>query len=85
MTPPTSGPSTGPRSAGVVSQAMAPTKSFFGVLRATISRPTGTIIAPPMPCRNRATTKPESEVASVQASDPARNTSTAAANTRRAP
>ena len=69
----------------MVSQVIAATKPCFGVLRATISRPTGTIIAPPMPCRKRATTKPSSVETVVQATDPAMKTRTADANTRRAP
>jgi hypothetical protein len=40
----------------MVSQAMALTSSDFSVDRSSTSRPTGVIIAPPMPCRKRAAT-----------------------------
>ena len=61
MNPPTGGPSIGPTSAGMVIQAMACTSSLFGTLRSKTSRPTGIIIAPPMPWMERATTKPASD------------------------
>ena len=54
MKPPIGGPTTGPSSAGMVSQAIAATSSVFAAVRSSSSRPTGTIIAPPMPCRTRA-------------------------------
>ena len=47
----------GPSSAGTVSQAIAATSSCFAAVRSSTSRPTGTIIAPPMPCRTRAATR----------------------------
>jgi len=49
MKPPSGGPSTGPSSAGMVSQASAEMSSAFGMVRKRTSRPTGTIMAPPMP------------------------------------
>ncbi len=49
MKPPSGGPATGPIRAGMVSQAMALTRSDFSTLRNSTSRPTGTIIAPPSP------------------------------------
>jgi hypothetical protein len=49
MKPPTGGPSTGPMSAGVVTQTMAPTNSRLLIVRTNTMRPTGVIIAPPMP------------------------------------
>ena len=85
MKPPTGGPITGPISAGIVTQAMALTSSRFSMLRTSTSRPTGVIIAPPMPCTMRATTKPSSELAKAQPIDPSMNTKIAAAKTRRAP
>ena len=51
--PPIGGPVIGPSSAGMVSQAMAESMSFFGISRSSSSRPTGTIIAPPTPCSSR--------------------------------
>ncbi len=54
MKPPTGGPTSGPISAGMVSQAIAETSSRFGVARTSTRRATGVIMAPPMPCRKRA-------------------------------
>ena len=56
MNPPKGGPSTGPISAGTMSQVMALTISLRSTVRSSTSRPTGTIIAPPMPWRIRAAT-----------------------------
>ena len=55
MKPPSGGPITGPISAGTVSQASAEISSAFGTVRRMTRRPTGTIMAPPMPwtMRNR--------------------------------
>ena len=55
------------------------------MLRRSTSRPTGTIMAPPMPWTKRAATKPPSEPAAAQASEPAMNTASAARNTVREP
>ena len=49
MKPPSGGPITGPIRAGMVSQASAEISSAFGTVRKMTSRPTGTIMAPPMP------------------------------------
>ena len=49
MKPPSGGPITGPIKAGMVSQARAEISSDFGTVRRITNRPTGTIIAPPMP------------------------------------
>ena len=49
MKPPSGGPITGPIRAGMVSQASAEISSDFGTVRRITSRPTGTIMAPPMP------------------------------------
>ena len=70
MKPPTGGPTSGPTSAGMVSQAMAETSSRFGVARTSTSRATGVIMAPPMPCRKRASTKAGSEPEMAQAIEP---------------
>ncbi len=61
MKPPSGGPITGPISAGMVSQASAEISSAFGTLRRITSRPTGTIMAPPMPWRMRKATKSGSD------------------------
>ena len=57
MKPPSGGPITGPISAGTVTQAIALTSALLSIERSSTSRPTGVIIAPPMPCRMRAITK----------------------------
>ena len=85
MNPPSGGPSTGPTSAGIVSQAMALITSALGIVRKTMRRPTGAIIAPPMPCRMRAATSDHNPVDSAQATEPAANTTIAARNTFFAP
>jgi hypothetical protein len=54
MKPPIGGPSTGAAIAGQVMVEMACISWLFSVLRTTIRRPTGTIMAPPIPCRMRA-------------------------------
>ena len=83
--PPTGGPTIGPTSAGIVSHAMALTSCDFSVDLSSTSRPTGVIMAPPMPCRNRAATNSTRLPDTAQATDPARNTPIAMANIRRAP
>ena len=85
MAPPTGGPISGANSAGIVSSDIAPTSSDFGSKRNTTSRPTGTISAPPRPCNIRAATKPSSDDARPQASEPSVNTAIAARKTFRAP
>ena len=62
MKPPSGGPITGPISAGMVSQASAEISSDFGTVRRMTSRPTGTIMAPPMPWTMRNSTKSSSDV-----------------------
>ncbi|GJD74853.1 hypothetical protein CFIICLFH_3092 [Methylobacterium goesingense] len=57
----------------------------MGTLRRITRRPTGTIMAPPTPWKNRAATKPTSEFEAAQASEPAMNTPRAIRNTVRAP
>lgn len=59
----------------MVSHAMALTNPAFGVLRAMINRPTGTIIAPPMPCTNRASTNPSRLRAVVHVTEPGKSRS----------
>ena len=61
MKPPSGGPITGPISAGTVTQAIALTSALLSIERSSTSRPTGVIIAPPMPCRMRANTKSVTE------------------------
>jgi hypothetical protein len=59
--------------------------SSFGTERSSTRRPTGTIIAPPMPCRKRAATNAASVPDTAHNSDPATNTTMALANTVREP
>ena len=54
MKPPRGGPTTGAISPGQVMKVIASIKLCFSVVRKTTSRPTGTIIAPPMPWMTRA-------------------------------
>ena len=85
MKPPTGGPTSGPMRPGIVSQAMAETRSRLAVARTSTSRATGVIIAPPMPCRNRARTNSISEPESAQAIEPMTKTAMAMRKTRFAP
>ena len=85
MNPPTGGPSTGPSSAGTVSQAIAATSSCFAAVRSSTRRPTGTIIAPPMPCRTREATRNARLSARPHSTEPMVNTAIAARNTVRVP
>ena len=85
MKPPTGGPITGPSSAGTVSHAIAATSSCLAAVRSSTKRPTGTIIAPPMPCRMRDTTKNHSVSARPHKTEPMVNTAIAARNTVRVP
>ena len=85
MNPPSGGPITGPTSAGTVSQASACTSPALGTALSTMTRPTGTIIAPPTPCSARAPTSPARLVAEAQPIEATTKTPIAAWNTRRAP
>ncbi|EFM63679.1 Hypothetical protein BROD_0230 [Brucella sp. NF 2653] len=85
MKPPTGGPTSGPTMAGMVSHAMAETSSFRGVERMRTRRPTGVIIAPPIPCKKRAITKAGSEFEAAHAMEPTTKTAIAARNTFFAP
>src|SRR6266851_8564200 len=85
MKPPKGGPMTGPSIAGTVRYDIAWTRSDFGTLLSTSSRPTGTIIAPPKPCTIRARTSCGSDCDTPQNTDPIVNTTMAMRNTVRAP
>ena len=85
MKPPSGGPMTGPISAGTLTNDIARTRSDFGTVRSSTSRPTGTINAPPMPCKMRAATSAGSEVAMPQPIEPKVKTTIASVKTRRAP
>ena len=85
MKPPSGGPITGPISAGTVTHVIALTSALLSIERSSTSRPTGVIIAPPMPCRMRAITKWVTFCDSAQPIDPIMNTPMAIENTMRAP
>ena len=85
MKPPSGGPSTGATSAGQVRIAMALIRRSFGVARSTTRRPTGTIIAPPMPCSTRSAVKSADRWRRRSSTDASVKITMAAANTRRAP
>ena len=55
--PPTGGPRIGPIWAGTISHVIALTSSAFETARNSTSRPIGTIMAPPIPCRMREATR----------------------------
>ncbi len=85
MKPPRGGPTTGPISAGTVTHVIALTSALLSMVRSNTSRPTGVIMAPPMPCRMRANTKLVTDEDKAQPIDPTMKTPTASANTMRAP
>ena len=83
--PPSGGPTIGPISAGIVSQAMAETSCSRGVPRTSSRRATGVIIDPPIPCRNRDSTKVSIESEKAQAIEPTTKTPIATRKTFFAP
>src|SRR6266700_160727 len=85
MKPPSGGPMTGPIKAGIETQAMASISARLSTERISTRRPTGVIIAPPIPCTMRATTKSVSEEDAAQPIEPSTNTTIAARNTVRPP
>ena len=85
MKPPSGGPMIGAERAGQVSVAMARIRSALEVLLSTTSRPTGTIMAPPMPCRTRDSVKLTTPVEMAQSTEAMVKTATADAKTLRAP
>ncbi|MNZ82358.1 hypothetical protein D3C78_1010540 [compost metagenome] len=74
MKPPMGGPVSGPTSPGIVSSAMAETSSLRLVVRSSTRRPTGVIIAPPMPCRKRESTNSNTDEDTAQQIDPTTKT-----------
>jgi hypothetical protein len=64
---------------------MATTISAFVTERSSTSRPTGTIMAPPIPCRMRAATSVASPLAWPHRMDPSVNSAMAPQNTVREP
>ena len=85
MKPPSGGPQIGPINAGMVRSDIALSSARLSMLRSMMRRPTGVIIAPPMPCTMRAQTNCVSDCDSAQPIEPITNTVMAARNTLRAP
>ncbi len=75
----------GPMSAGMTTNCIAVISSERGKVRTSARRPTGVIIAPPIPCKMRDATSIGTFTESPHASDPSVNSATATANTRRVP
>ncbi len=79
------GPSIGPTRAGMATKLIARTSSDLAKVRTRVSRPTGTIIAPPQPCSTRQATS-RVDVARQPAQERAQGEQAMAeANTRRVP
>ena len=72
-------------SAGIVTQDIATIICARETERSSTSLPTGSIMAPPIPCRMRASTKVSRLGAMPHRIDPRVKTIIAARNTRRAP
>ncbi len=85
MKPPSGGPRIGPTSAGMVTQDIAAIICDRETERSSTSLPTGSIMAPPSPCRMRASTKASRLGAMPHSTEAAVKTRMAARNTRRAP
>ncbi len=85
MKPPSGGPITGPIRAGTVSQASEPTSSRFCTDFRITRRPTGTIMAPPMPWTTRAKTSQPIEPEKPQRIEPIVKMAIARRKTVRAP
>jgi hypothetical protein len=85
MAPPNSGPASRPNAGGTVNHTMADTICAGGTLRSKMSRPTGSIMAPPSPCSTRKTTSCGSVCAAPHRVEPSENKATATQNTRLAP
>ena len=83
--PPSVGPTSGPIKPGSVTNVIARRNSPRGNERSTASRPTGSSIAPPMPCTTREPTSCVSVCEYAQSSEPSVNVAIAAKNTRRVP
>ena len=86
MKPPSGGPQIGPINAGMVRKRhRIEQMRACRCERSMTRRPTGVIIAPPMPCTMRAQTNCVSDCDSAQPIEPIMNTVIAARNTLRAP
>jgi hypothetical protein len=75
----------GPIKAGMATKLIARTSSDLANVRTMVSRPTGTIIDPPQPCRMRQATITWMLLDMPQRNDPSVKMPMAEANTRRVP
>ena len=75
----------GPTSDGMATKPMARTSSALGKVRTMVSRPTGTIMAPPAPCRMRKATSRRTSFDSPHSTEPTVKMPMADANTRLVP
>ena len=85
MKPPSGGPTTGPTSPGIDTQAIASMSSRFGTERSSASRATGIIMAPPAPCTTRPSTSQPSVGAKAQPMEASVNRPTARRKMLRVP
>ena len=85
ISPPIVGPSSGPIKAGMITKFIAISNSVFGKVRMIVSRPTGIIIAAPMPCRIRAATSMGTFKDRPQSTEEKVKIATAVLNTRHVP
>ena len=85
MSPPAMGPSIGATSAGMEMKLMALSNSDLEKARTSVRRPTGTIMAPPHPCRTRQATSTWMFVEMPHSSEPSVKSPMAEAKTRRVP
>ena len=85
MKPPTGGPITGATMPGQVIVEIACINCFRSMLRTTVSRPTGTISAPPTPCSTRAAVNSTTFCEMPHSSEASVNVTMAEKNTLREP
>ena len=75
----------GPINPGMATKLRARISSDLANVRTMVSRPTGSIMAPPQPCRIRHATSTWMLLEMPQSSDPSVNRAIALENTRRVP
>ena len=83
--PPSVGPTSGPIRPGMATKLIASRNFSRGKARSTVRRPTGSSMAPPVPCRMRAPVSSVSVRDSAQAPEPRANSTMASMKTRRVP
>ncbi len=85
MRPPAIGPSIGPMRPGMATKLIARMSSDFANVRTIVRRPTGTIMAPPQPCKMRHATSSWMLVERPQRNEPSAKMPMAEEKTRRVP